>query len=100
MAQDGREVVYTFQAASAILPLRAKAGDLIVVRPGDPDPISVVHFAGANYGAVAGYVADGALIPATHPADVALAALVRLAAAPRAAAVEPHAPPRQLAAQP
>lgn len=56
------------------------AGDSVLIRPGDSDPIVVVHRpAHATYGELAGVLADGRGECPTLPSSLALQRLVSLA---------------------
>jgi hypothetical protein len=72
--------MFRFLVTSYIVhPVTARPGDVLVVRPGDPDlPIAVarptphgwhgVRVGPPNFGALAGLIADGVLIPQTSAA--------------------------------
>lgn len=78
---------YVLSAVLAILPLRVRAGDLIVVMPGGVVPIAAVcpvtwraRPLPPNYGLLLLLAEDGALIPLSRDDEAALPCL-RLAAA-------------------
>lgn len=64
-----------------------EAGDSVLIRPGTPDPIVVIHRPNhATYGELAGMLADGRAECPTLPASRALERLVSLAQAAAAPA--------------
>lgn len=72
-------------AIDVVHPIRARAGDRVVIRPGQDPAVVVVRAAPPNYGALLGLVEGGALTPVQQSADDAVAQLAGLA--------QPPAPP-------
>lgn len=63
-------------------PVRACPGDVIVVRPGHPRPVIVQREGVPNFGALAGLLADGALMPSDGADPAAVVALLERASQP------------------
>lgn len=75
---------FVFRVKGPIPEWEAVAGDLVVMRPGQECPLTVLHGVPPNYGRVLGLVEDGLLVPECNCTPTqAVTALARAIGEPR-----------------